>query len=711
MGIERIRTRDNLTLDWRPQAVWRAKARRIAESRAAFRAAGATRELNATAVAGTFRIPAVLFGFQDTSVGSLPSPQTYDSLYFGLVPPVGRSYSLRTFYREMSNDSLDIQGAAFGWLLGPNPASFYLAACPGGDATDCPTGRSRLYGLWSTALQVLDAAMDLGQFDNDGPDGVPNSGDDDGEVDVVQFTQPVVGGECGGAGIWAHRWFLSALGGSAFVSSDARAGGGAIRVDSYFIASGVGGAGPGNRTGCAQPLQLSGIGTPSHEFGHAIGLPDLYDTSGETQGVGEWGLMGSGGYTSTNSPAHFEAWSKEVLGWVAVRELGAGGNELLEPAITGDTVVLLRPGPATPNPRGEYFLLENRQAIGSDTAGLLVGGGTGPKQGGLLVWHIDATQVLAGGFGNRVNSGPVHGVALLQADNLNHLGVSAGGNRGDAGDPYPGTASNTALSNSSAPAAVMNSDGRFIGFVVDSIRQVVAGGAMAFRLRFGQPLIVTTSGPGAVTSNPLVPSDTLLAPGTVITLAAVAGPGATFDGWSGDTLTGNDTLQLTMDRGWTVEAAFATPLVASFGTPAAGVMGASYSLVPTASGGRGAYAWSLAAGALPGGLTLGGNGIIAGVLEATGQFSFTARVVSGSQSLDLPLTVSVSAPQLTTASVLSVLVGTGGTLSTDDRRYLDLVGNRNGSFDVGDFLAFVRTTGGAVSAATMAELLGKDGGR
>jgi hypothetical protein len=166
-----------------------------------------------------------------------------------------------------------------------------------------------------------------------------------------------------------------------------------------------------------------------------------------------------------------------------------------------------------------------------------------------------------------------------------------------------------------------------------------------------------------------------------------------------------------MDRGWTVAATFAAPLVASFGTPAAGVMGASYSLVPTASGGRGIYAWTLAAGALPGGLTLGANGTIAGVLEATGQFSFTARVVSGSQSLSLPLTVSVSAPQLTTASVLSVLVGTGGTLSTDELRYLDLVGNRNGSFDVGDFLAFVRTTGGAVSAATIAELLRKEGAR
>jgi hypothetical protein len=325
--------------------------------------------------------------------------------------------------------------------------------------------------------------------------------------------------------------------------------------------------------------------------------------------------------------------------------------------------------------------------------------------GGLAIWHIDGIKTL----GFAVNAGTPQGVLLTQADGLGQL--QSGANRGDAGDLYPGTSQNTALSFASNPAALMNSDGGFAGFMVDSIRQLVPGGGMAFRLRFGQSLVVTTSGSGTVTSNPPVPSDTLLAPGTVITLAAVAGPGATFDGWSGDTIAANDTLQLTMDRGWSVQAFFAAPLTAAFGSPPDPVMGKAYTLSPTTAGGRGTYTWSLVSGSLPAGLTLAVNGTVGGVAEVTGPFSATAHVVSGSQSLDVPLALSVAAPQLTTASVLSVLLGTGGTLEADHRRYLDLLGNRNGTFDVGDFLAFVQTTGGSVSAETVARLLRKEGGR
>jgi hypothetical protein len=53
-----------------------------------------------------------------------------------------------------------------------------------------------------------DADVDFGQFDNDGPDGSPNSGDDDGYVDTVLLVQPEIGGECRKAAalknIWSH---------------------------------------------------------------------------------------------------------------------------------------------------------------------------------------------------------------------------------------------------------------------------------------------------------------------------------------------------------------------------------------------------------------------------------------------------------------------------------------------------------------------------
>lgn len=720
VAVEALRTRDGLTLDLPADGAWRARARDVARLRAELRARNDFTHLNSAlradgpapapaALSGVMHVPALMFGFANTDTAALSPAARYDSLYFGLTPPVGRSYSLRTLYREMSNDLLDVQGRSLGWVLGDSVASYYLGACGSDNAIDCSTGRSRLWSLWSGALADLDPGVDFGQFDNDGPDGIPNSGDDDGFVDVLQLVQPVLGGECGGSGVWAHRWFLNALAGTVFQTNDPAAGGGAIRINSYFIASGVGGAGPGNRSGCAAPTQISGIGTTAHEFGHAIALPDLYDTGGGTQGIGEWGLMGSGGYTSANSPAHFEAWSKERLGWVAVRPLTDGGTHTLAPVVGSDTVCLVRPPSFITNPRGEYFLLENKQALGSDTANMLTGGGTGPKQGGLLIWHVDSAKIAVAG--NGVNVGTPHGVALEQADGLGQLQLTSGGNRGDAGDAYPGALGRTAFHHLTNPAATKNVTNQYAGLAIDSIRQVAPGGAVAFRLRFGMPLRATASGPGSVSADPMMPGDTLLPVGTTVTLTAVANADGIFFGWEGDTVTANPTLVLSMTRPWTVQALFGAVLAMGAVEPPQAVMGANYVLPLSASGGTGSYAWTLQSGILPQGLTLRATGAVAGIPEETGSFSIVVRVTSGAQALDRALTLNVAAPALTTSTVLGVLLGTGGTLTADERRYLDLLGNRNGQYDVGDFRAFIDRTGGAVTAESMAELLRKEAAR
>ena len=54
-----------------------------------------------------------------------------------------------------------------------------------------------------------------------------------------------------------------------------------VRVRDYILQSGLGG-----KTAC-DSTQLMAIGTLAHEFGHGLGLPDLYDTSGDTEGIGQ----------------------------------------------------------------------------------------------------------------------------------------------------------------------------------------------------------------------------------------------------------------------------------------------------------------------------------------------------------------------------------------------------------------------------------------
>jgi hypothetical protein len=193
--------------------------------------------------------------------------------------------------------------------------------------------------------------------------------------------------------------------------------------------------------------------------------------------------MSSGNYRRPFSPAYMEGWSRLQLGWVTVRDVTASGSYELGPYAAGDTI--FRIVPTQPNPRGEFFLLENRQGVGSDTALIT------SKGPGLLVFHIDQQQITQRSDFNDVNSGAIHGVWLRQADGLDQLRSSVTGvvNRGDAGDPYPGTANNRRFGFDSNPSATLNAGGG-TGFVVDSIRQLVSGGAMGLTVTFLGPLSV-----------------------------------------------------------------------------------------------------------------------------------------------------------------------------------------------------------------------------
>ena len=477
--FERTVTADGLRLDYPLDGVWRARARAVADTRARLRRQGGTELLNAAAleavsggavVAGTLRFPTVLLDFAGVADRERPAA-IFDSIVYTAQPLNGRPYSMRTFYEEMSNGLFTLDGRAYGWLLADSALTYYLDACGGENAIDCSAGRSRMRALFVSALSRLDADVNYAQYDNDGPDGVPNSGDDDGVVDLVQFVHSETGGECGGRGYWAHKSSLSSLGGR-YRTGDQSAKGGSVFVNAYHVVSGV------NAVSCADG-RVMGIGVASHELGHGLGLPDLYATSGSSEGIGEWGLMGSAAYTSPTSPGHMEAWSKERLGWVTVREIQPGATYQLGPVVSGDTVFLVRP--TGPNPRGEYFLLENKQPIGADTANLLTGRpDTGPKVGGLLVWHVDSAKIALDEFYNQVNVGLPKGVALVQADNARDLELGA--NRGDAGDPFPGAFGTTAFAGATAPASVRNAGGQFSGFGLHRVGPLQQGGAMGFYL-------------------------------------------------------------------------------------------------------------------------------------------------------------------------------------------------------------------------------------
>lgn len=129
-------------------------------------------------------------------------------------------------------------------------------------------------------------------------------------------------------------------------------------------------------------------------------------------------------------------------------------------------------------------------------------------------------------------------------------------------------------------------------------------------------------------------------------------------------------------------------------------MGSAYAdQLAVSEGPGGAVTWSVVAGSLPAGLSLAaGTGALAGVPEASGDFAFTVRAQAGTSTADRALTLQVTEPTLVAGAVIDHLLG-GAQLGEDLRRYLDLVGNRNGRTDIGDVRAWRVRVAATLTAA------------
>jgi len=184
------------------------------------------------------------------------------------------------------------------------------------------------------------------------------------------------------------------------------------------------------------------LGVWCHEFGHELGLPDLYDTDGSSAGIGDWGIMASGSWGNNGeTPVYMSAWSRYWLGWVEPIVITDDINNLELRPIENDGDVYLLPIPGNWSNSNEYYLLENRQKIKYD-AYL-------PSEG-LLIWHIDEDILNSKWNSNSVNNDEEHkGVDLEEADGEDDLDSKT--NYGDSGDPYnSGTFSKDTYPNSLA---------------------------------------------------------------------------------------------------------------------------------------------------------------------------------------------------------------------------------------------------------------------
>ncbi len=257
--------------------------------------------------------------------------QYFDDLYFGHGKNVD---SVKTYYEKQSSGRYSVEGEVSDWVKVPyNEARYGNNAC--GDS-NCPS-------VWNVVSDGLNAWVaqqkaagrtdaqikadvarydewDRYDFDGDGDFNEP-----DGYIDHFQIVhagedESAGGGVQGEDAIWAHRWYAFGTDAGATGPENNKLGGAKIGDTGIWV---------GDYT--IQP-ENGGLGVFAHEYGHDLGLPDLYDTNGGENSTGFWTLMSSGSWLGKGKkeigdlPGDMTAWDKLQLGWLNYDTAKAGVN-------------------------------------------------------------------------------------------------------------------------------------------------------------------------------------------------------------------------------------------------------------------------------------------------------------------------------------------------------------------------------------------------
>lgn len=380
-------------------------------------------------VSGTKQMPCILMKFPDYA-NTYSTTDFKDLLFTPGGVPTG---SAADYYTEVSFNKLTLSGKVQGWYTTDYLKSHY------GDRT------GRYADCAYEAAKKADAA---------GFDWAPYDNDHDGYVDTLWVVHSGLGAEETGntrTDIWSHSWDFASAGKGVFTTSTPDSyNGGYIKINNYIIQpeTSFWSGGDGLSQG------IVGIGVFCHEFGHALGLPDLYDTSGTGEGLGNASLMAAGSWggdgNDSRYPAHMDAWCKVDLGWISPSVVTSDGPYSIMNTELNSTqsCYLVKPSGSAVN---QYFLVENRQHNGYDQNLFATG---------LFIYHIDTDIINTYMYANTVNSNThPYGVALEEADAVTDsyaaMHLFTGSNRGLSSDSWP-KGSSTAFGAASIPSTKTN---------------------------------------------------------------------------------------------------------------------------------------------------------------------------------------------------------------------------------------------------------------
>ncbi|MEU4608060.1 immune inhibitor A domain-containing protein [Kribbella sp. NPDC023972] len=259
--------------------------------------------------------------------------QWFQDMYFGT------GNSVKKYYEKQSSGRYSVSGTVTDWVKVQYNEARY------GRSNGFPCGGNVCNNTWAlvrdavnqwvadqkaagrTTAEITAELKTFDQWDRYDFDGDGNFNEADGYIDHFQIVHS--GGDQadgdpwqGEDAIWSHRWYVGLAGGPANnPAGGTQLGDTGLWVGDYTI----------------QP-ENGGISVFAHEFGHDLGLPDHYDTSGPPveNGVNWWSIMAQSrvGKPSDGGigeqAADFGAWDKLQLGWLDYEIVAAGQTRTLE---------------------------------------------------------------------------------------------------------------------------------------------------------------------------------------------------------------------------------------------------------------------------------------------------------------------------------------------------------------------------------------------
>lgn len=332
---------------------------------------------------GERRIPVILVEYQDKKFNN-----TREKIIEAMI---SGDESVGQYFRDQSNGKYEPVFDVYGIYCLSENREYY-----GGRSG---TVKDKGIGWMVTEACQLAAA--------DGVSFKPYDTNNDYYCDVVIIIYAGVGEAQASAyhpeAIWPCNWTLDAAkyysrgGNGAFSPSS-----GDPYVNTFAVFNELHGSNDNGKT-------IDGIGTFAHEFGHCLGLPDMYDTgSNDNYGMGNWDIMCQGCYCNDGyTPVGYSAYEKVFMGWTEhIKPVPNTYYTLsiwnqIGNAATDQSLCL-----TSDLNKNEYYILENRRRQGWDRYL--------PGQG-LLVTHI--TYSSNQWYYNKPNNEKIQLITLLPCDN------------------------------------------------------------------------------------------------------------------------------------------------------------------------------------------------------------------------------------------------------------------------------------------------------